>query len=51
MGIGGGVDSVKDVMMPKDEGGLSGPIRTVISIAILLALAYGAVKLYGMAKA
>jgi len=51
MGIGGGVDSVKDVMMPKDEGGLSGPIRTVISIVLLLALAYGAVKLYGMAKA
>lgn len=50
MGIGGGVGSVKDTMMPAEEKGVSGVLRTVISIAILLALAYGAVKLYGMAK-
>ena len=50
MGIGGGVGSVKDAMMPEEEKGLSGVLRTVISIAILLALAYGAVKLYQMTK-
>ncbi len=49
MGISGGVGQVKDTAMPEDEGG-GGALRTLISIAILLALAYGAVKLYGMAK-
>lgn len=50
MGIGGGVGSVKDAMMPKDEkeGGI---LRTLISIAVLLLLGYGAVKLYTMVKA
>ena len=49
MGIGGGVGSVKDAMMPKDEkeGGI---LRTLISIAVLLLLGYGAVKLYQMTK-
>lgn len=49
MGIGGGVSSVKDAMMPKDEkeGGI---LRTLISIAVLLLLGYGAVKLYQMTK-
>lgn len=50
MGISGGVSEVKDVMMPAEEKALSGTLRTVISIALLLALAYGAVKLYQMAK-
>ena len=50
MGIGGGVGSVKDAMMPKDEkeGGI---LRTLISIAMLLLLAYGVVRLYTMVKA
>lgn len=49
MGIGGGVGNVKDAMMPKDEkeGGI---LRTLISIAVLLLLGYGAVKLYQMTK-
>jgi hypothetical protein len=49
-GIGGGVGSVKDAMMPKDEkeGGI---LRTLISIAMLLLLAYGVVRLYTMVKA
>lgn len=49
MGIGGGVGSVKDAMVPKDEkeGGI---LRTLISIAVLLLLGYGAVKLYQMTK-
>lgn len=48
-GIGGGVGNVKDAMMPKDEkeGGI---LRTLISIAVLLLLGYGAVKLYQMTK-
>ena len=49
MGIGGGVGSVKDAMMPKDEKE-GGALRTLISLAILLGLAYGVVKLYRMAK-
>lgn len=50
MGIGGGVGGVKDAMMPKDEkeGGI---LRTLISIAMLLLLAYGVVRLYTMVKA
>lgn len=50
MGIGGGVGSVKDAMVPKDEkeGGI---LRTLISIAVLLLLAYGVVRLYTMVKA
>lgn len=48
MGIGGGVENVKNAMMPQDEKG--GIWRTVISIVILLVLAYGVVRLYGMAK-
>ena len=50
MGIGGGVSEVKDAMVPKDEERDGGAVRTVIGIVLLLALAYGAVKLYGMAK-
>jgi len=50
MGIGGGVGSVKDAMMPKDEEKEGGALRTLISLAILLGLAYGVVKLYRMAK-
>ena len=50
MGIGGGVRSVKDAMMPKDEDKVGGVVRSVISIALLLVLAFAAVKLYGMAK-
>jgi len=50
MGIGGGVGSVKDAMMPKDEDKVGGVVRSVISIALLLVLAFAAVKLYGMAK-
>ena len=50
MGIGGGVGSVKDTMMPKDEDKVGGVVRSVISIALLLVLAFAAVKLYGMAK-
>lgn len=49
MGIGGGVGSVKDAVMPKDEKD-GGALRTLISLAILLGLAYGVVKLYRMAK-
>ncbi len=49
MGIGGGVGSVTDAMMPKDEKE-GGALRTLISLAILLGLAYGVVKLYRMAK-
>ncbi len=49
MGIGGGIENVKNAMMPKDEkeGGI---LRTLISIAVLLLLGYGAVKLYQMTK-
>jgi hypothetical protein len=50
MGIGGGVGSVKDAMMPKDEEKEGGILRTLISIAVLLLLGYGAVKLYQMTK-
>lgn len=50
MGISGGVGQVKDTMTPKDEGELGGALRTLISLAILLGLAYGVVKLYRMAK-
>lgn len=50
MGISGGVGQVKDTMTPKDEGEVGGALRTLISLAILLGLAYGVVKLYRMAK-
>lgn len=49
MGISGGVEQVKDTVMPEDEGG-GGALRTLISIAVLLLLGYGAVKLYQMTK-
>ena len=49
MGISGGVEQVKDTMMPKDERE-GGALRTLISIAVLLLLGYGAVKLYQMTK-
>jgi len=51
MGIGGGVGGVKDAMMPKDEDKEGGILRTLISIAMLLLLAYGVVRLYTMVKA
>jgi len=50
MGIGGGVEQVKGAMVPKDEENGSGILRTVVSIGLLLLLAYGAVKLYTMVK-
>ena len=49
MGISGGVGQVKDTAMPEDEGG-GGALRTLISIAVLLLLGYGVVKLYTMVK-
>ena len=49
VGISGGVSNIKDAMMPSDED-KGGALRTVISIAILLALGFGVVKLYGMVK-
>jgi hypothetical protein len=49
LGISGGVGQVKDTVMPKDEKD-GGALRTLISLAILLGLAYGVVKLYRMAK-
>ena len=50
MGISGGVGQVKDTVMPKDETPGGGALRTLISIAVLLLLGYGVVKLYTMAK-
>ncbi len=49
MGISGGVGQIKDTTMPEDEGG-GGALRTLISIAVLLLLGYGVVKLYTMVK-
>ncbi|HOB43526.1 MAG TPA: hypothetical protein PKV78_05370 [Methanoculleus thermophilus] len=51
MGISGGVGQVKDTVMPKDEEKDGGALRTLISVAVLLLLGYGAVKLYTMVKA
>lgn len=51
MGISGGVGQVKDTMTPKDEGEVGGALRTLISLAILLGLGFGVVKLYTMVKA